>query len=60
MQDRELKKVMSDNLFDLLVLKKASAERREKLIDKQIARAKVGMTAEEVAHVSKLAEEAPE
>jgi len=60
MQDRELKKMQSDKLFDLVMIKRAKNEKREKLIDTQILRTQASMTAEEVSHVMKLAENAPE
>ena len=54
MTDREIKKVQSDKLFEMSLLKKASSERREKMIDNIILQTKAGMTAEEVAHVEKM------
>ena len=60
MTDRELKKVQSDKLFEMSLIKKAKAEKREKLIDTIILQTKASMTAEEVSHVMKLVEEVPE
>lgn len=51
MTDREMKTNLSDRLFDLQLLKKATPQRREELLETQILRAESGMTAEEIAHV---------
>ena len=60
MTDREIKKVQSDKLFEMSLIKKAKPDKREKLIDTIILQTKASMTAEEVSHVMKLVEEAPE
>jgi hypothetical protein len=58
MTDREIKKAQSDKLFEMSLLKKAKADRREKMIDNIILKTKASMTAEEVSHVEKMVEAA--
>jgi|GEM_PF-2038128 len=56
MTDREMKKVQADRLFDMSMLKKATPEKREQLINTFINQTKASMTSEEVALVMEMVE----
>ena len=56
MTDREIKKVQADKLFEMAMLKKAPAEKREIMINNHINQTKASMTSEEVALVMEMVE----
>jgi hypothetical protein len=60
MTDREIRKVQADRLFEMSLIKKAKAERREKMIDNIIMQTRASMTAEEISHVEKMVDSAHE
>ena len=50
--ERELRMAQDDKLFDAFLLKELDEAQRQRKIDEMIAKAKSGMTKEEIAEVS--------
>jgi len=49
--EREMKTIQQDKLYDLMMLAKAEASKRNEMLKNQIIRAENGMTEDEIAHV---------